>query len=333
MSLPSRVWHLQGTDQDGPNVVLMGGTHGDELTGPELIRRILKPLGLSEDTPGTFDRSDIRGNLFLVFGNPVAMRQNTRGTTIDKPDLNRSFTRAELEREARVDDREDLRRARELAPLLTETDFLFDIHATSSPCEAFVCFGEDTPAHRELYRQIPIRTILTDPTAMLARDYGFTEIGTTDSIVNTRGGSAWSVARYGKKRGVGLAYETGLETDLSVVDDVLKTVVRLLLSVGVILPSFADAIGVRPDASPSQEQRVYKLSEIVLAKHVPFVYATGMNLGWQRVRKGDLIGTYGNGVQETAPVDGMLLFQRAPHKVVPSLNLFFIAEEIAHLTL
>ena len=329
--LPPHVWQLQGIDQSGPNVVLMGGTHGDELTGPEILRYIMKALGLSESSPTTTVRPDICGNLFLVFGNLEAMRLNKRGATPGQPDLNRSFTRAELERPAERDEREDLRRARELAPLFMDTDYLFDIHATSSPSRAFVCFGEDTPAHRELYRLIPIDTVLTDPTAILARDYGFTEIGTTDSIVNTRGGSAWSVARYGEKRGVGLAYETGQETDLTVVDTVMQTVARLLIHVGVVTPAFAEVIGVQPDASPPQEQRVYKLAEMVLARHKPFTYAPGMDEGWQYVRAGALIGTYENGVEERSPGDGMLMFQRASHKVEPPLNLYFLAEELAHL--
>ena len=81
MMLPNQVWQLTGKDQSGPNVMVLGGTHGDELTGIELVRHMLSQLGLLNQPSGAFERNDAIGNLFLGFGNPEAILRKTRGAS------------------------------------------------------------------------------------------------------------------------------------------------------------------------------------------------------------------------------------------------------------
>lgn len=139
--LPDFIWQLRGKDQSGPNVVILGGTHGDELTGIELVNRMLKVIGLKDNPAGVYNNEHICGNLFLGFGNPAAIELNSRGASKER-DLNRSFSSIDIDRPLHPDDPPDVIRAHELAPLFQKTDYLFDIHATSSPSEPFVCFGE-----------------------------------------------------------------------------------------------------------------------------------------------------------------------------------------------
>ena len=67
------------------NVAIVGGTHGNELTGPHLLRRW-------EQFPEEVTRSSFMTRLFL--GNPKAFEENRR--FIDD-DLNRSFGREVLQ--------------------------------------------------------------------------------------------------------------------------------------------------------------------------------------------------------------------------------------------
>jgi succinylglutamate desuccinylase len=79
--LPSHIWHLKGSSQSGSNVVVLGGTHGDELEGIEVIRRFLNQLGLLNKPSGVFPTKRVRGNLYIGFGNPKAMLRNTRSAS------------------------------------------------------------------------------------------------------------------------------------------------------------------------------------------------------------------------------------------------------------
>ena len=89
--LPSNVWKIAGDDQDGPNVVVLGGTHGDEITGLELVRRLLRKLGVLNKAAGAYERCGVLGNLFLGFGNIDAILRGTRAACAGerRPQLNR----------------------------------------------------------------------------------------------------------------------------------------------------------------------------------------------------------------------------------------------------
>lgn len=302
MILPRHVWHLKGTGS-GPTVVLMGGTHGDELTGAELIRFILKSYGLLNIEPGVVDCPDITGELFLVFGNPEAMLRRSRSATGGKRDMNRCFTPGQIYATQSPVDSLDVIRARELAPLLAGADFLFDIHATSSRGDAFVCFGEDSPKHRELYRQIPVRYVLTDPDIYLSRPAAIDGLGTTDSWTSRHGG-------------VALCYETGYENAVEDVPRHALTVLSLLELCGLATKQFSSRvkeackIEVSAACVPA-DQRVYRLThcELVDKSKRGFAYADGMaNAIWQEFPAGTLLGSYDDGTKVRLPLPGMLLF-------------------------
>ncbi len=326
---PSHFWHLHGEDQNGPTVLVMGGVHGDELTGIELVEHVAASLGLTEDRFGLVPTDLVRGNLFLGFGNPEAMDMSPPQRGVSERDLNRRWIPEELAQVPNPADPADLVRARELKPVLDITDFMFDIHGTSSPSTPFVCFGEDSPAHREYYQLIPVRYVLTDPDNILAQDFGLPTLPTTDYWVNVHGGSTWGQQRYRRDHGLGFCYETGQRTDSSKVRKALAVTMRLLLKTGVVDQRFIKATGLSVATDTVTDQTVYKLAKCVQADHPDFTYVDEVNRGWRQVEQGELLGHYGNGEEVRIPRNGMLLFPTPSDRIKVGRSMFYIAERIA----
>jgi len=325
---PSYIWHLKGNKQDGPNVVILGGTHGNEATAVELIRRLLAKLDLLALPAAVYERKDITGNLFVGFGNPEAILRNSRGASTGR-DLNRSFSQKELATPAKPSDRLDLKRARELAPLLKNTDFLFDIHATSSPSEPAVCFGSLTQRHKEILSLIPVKFVITDPDLLYTNDVGLEELGTSDGLVNDHGGGTWSERNFGQRQGLAICYETGFFTDMSSVDQVLHTVASLLKSISVISEELFSLLTKDISApTPIRNQEIYAIAQCVTSQANHFNYEPGLDQGWQQVRQGQKIGEYDTKQPVYSPCDGLLLFQRGSANIKKDNNLFCLARRI-----
>lgn len=308
MKIPTHSYRFIGK-QPGPTTVIIGGTHGDELTGIEVVKKLLKKFGVKDLSQNEYETDAIFGELFLVFGNPEAIRLRQRGTTEGR-DLNRYFIDEDLDREALPKDPYDLIRARELAPLLASADYLFDIHATSNESPPFVVCGKDSPKHRELFSLLPVEYVLMDRRNILAIDEGMQNRGTTDAYVEKHGGIA-------------IGYETGKEDDLARVASVIDDLDRLLIFVGNLYSLK------KTDFQPVPTQKIFTLSHSVQAKYDGFSYKEGMNQGWQNVTKGQIVGSYLNGEQETIPNDGMMIFPKSEQKIRKGKNMYYLAALIA----
>ena len=106
-------------------VAIIGGTHGNELLGVQLI-------GMLEQRPEETSRPSFES--VCVLANPEAVRRNTRYVTTD---LNRCFSAEALA--AEVGDSVEARRAQELDALLgpkasdaPQCDLCLDLHTTTS---------------------------------------------------------------------------------------------------------------------------------------------------------------------------------------------------------
>lgn len=323
MKLPSDFWHIKGTKQ-GPRVLVLGGTHGNELTGIEVVRFFREKFNLTEDV---FEAtSDMTGDLYLGLGNPLAIKKNSRAV-LDGPDLNRSFSALEIDAVPLPSDRPDLVRARELAPLLRKIDYLFDVHATSNPSEPFVCFDTADPSLLALSAVIPVRYILIDPNHTYLQVEGVADFCTTDSFVNRFGGQSENENYDSSKRGFALCYETGEQTDMTRVQQAIAVVGKLLIHTGIVTKDQLDTLGIPYEpvelASPSS---VYAISHAEVALHTGFNYAPEMNKAWQVVSKGQLVGHYPNGEPVYIPEDGMYIFPRGAKFVKAGKSLFCIAQ-------
>ena len=309
--LPSHSWHLVGT-QPGPCVVILGGTHGDERAGIEVIHQLRSLFDLHTRPAGTYPMPGIAGELFLILGNPEAIRLRQRAASGQR-DLNRSFIHAELNKPATPEDSPDLIRARELAPILSSAGYLFDLHATSSDSPPFVVCGSVTPIHRTLIPLLPVAFVLTDPSDVLAKDEGLATRGTTDAYVEAHGGTA-------------LGYETGKENDISRVDAVTDDVIRLLQKIGTISSSYPQPRLRRITPCPSLHQQMYALTHSVQARATEFHFHPMFREGWKTVSRDQEIGRYEDGTIELAPADGMIVFPKAEAKIRPGGNLYYLAQ-------
>jgi|GEM_PF-1082348 succinylglutamate desuccinylase len=114
----------------GPNVAVVGGTHGNEPCGIEAIRRLLSDAKLGRLGP-------ITGTLTLIHGNPEATRQDRRFTKGGR-DLNRLLNYSFLYDLPRSNWTIEHHRALALRPILESIDLAIDLHSTASPSPAFV---------------------------------------------------------------------------------------------------------------------------------------------------------------------------------------------------
>ncbi len=205
---------------------------------------------------------------------------------------------------------------------------MFDIHATSSDSQPFVCADADQPEQEPWYGWFPVENILFDREHVLSQDFGSPETGTTDYFVNKFGGSAWSEKKYGKKKGLGFCYETGQQNDLTKVDQAFSVMLRLLKETGVITDEFFNAVQTQPSEAFCADQKKYVLRQCINAEEDQFTYAPGMDQGWKEAKKGDVLGHYQSGKAVLVPEDGLLLFNRAPAKIKQGRSLFYIAQPL-----
>lgn len=113
------VWRHESA-VSGPEVVIMGGVHGDEGTGPLLVDHLLQNPPHVEE-----------GTLTLILANPAACAE---GTHYIGSNMNRGFTR-KPNRDTKSPEAE---RLVEIKPYLLSAVALLDVHDTSSPCDPFL---------------------------------------------------------------------------------------------------------------------------------------------------------------------------------------------------
>lgn len=134
---PPYVQHFQA-DQPGPHVMLCALIHGNELCGAlaldALLRRGVRPK---------------RGSLTYCFANVDAYHQfQTDAPELSRcvdEDMNRLWDLATLEGPRQSS---ELRRARQLRPIVESVDYLLDIHSMYLPNQAMTLCGPLTKGRR-----------------------------------------------------------------------------------------------------------------------------------------------------------------------------------------
>ncbi|MEO8901843.1 MAG: succinylglutamate desuccinylase/aspartoacylase family protein [Polyangiaceae bacterium] len=290
-SLPESVWRWTGRNP-GPHVMILGGIHGNEVTGSMLVEELRRDL----DT-GIFALS--AGTLILALGNPRAIASNARGSE-SHADLNRAFTDARLADAADVS--YETQRARELAPLLASTDYLIDLHATNKPSEAFLVLTTDTPKHRELCRLFACEKILHVPETIIS--------GTTIGLVD-------------RHRGTGVCFESGWVGDLSCVGEMRRSVEAILCHAGLI----AHAGTPRQPTTLRPHQRLFVLTNAITLTDAGFTFTEGRSQrSFEPFAADDLLGHHG-AAPVTAPYDGILMFPKVPELWKVGDPVGFLARE------
>jgi predicted deacylase len=116
------VWRVFGSNH-GKQVTILAGIHGNEPSGIWAVTRLIKEL-----ISGKIELK--QGSIILALGNLPAIIQKKRFVGIN---LNRCFGRADLDHLNHY----EVARAKELMPILAETDGVFDLHSTSSESPPF----------------------------------------------------------------------------------------------------------------------------------------------------------------------------------------------------
>lgn len=124
--------------EPGPHVAITSIIHGNEIAGAAVLDRMLR-AGLRP----------VRGRLSLVFGNLDAFarfdREDPTASRFIDEDLNRVWDTALLDGPRRS---AELRRARELRPLVDTVDMLVDLHSMLWESEPLILTGEAEKAAR-----------------------------------------------------------------------------------------------------------------------------------------------------------------------------------------
>lgn len=200
MKHPEKVWQYTSKNP-GKNIVVIGGMHGNELTGIRVVDQLREILKIQKIKQGT---------LTLIHGNPKAIIRNARGSQ-DHADLNRAFLEDEFTKKHKA--LYEYHRARELAPYLKEADIVVDLHATNKPSDPFSVISSNEASRTELADFFPANNILVySPELLPGTSLGYTEM-------------------FG---GISIAYESGQATDVTKVESTLKSVESLLRVQGVL---------------------------------------------------------------------------------------------------
>ena len=167
--LTGRAIVLEGKEPDkGSQSAILVGVHGDEVCGVRAAKSIFPTLSIE------------RGRVWLICGNPHAVKKNVRLT---EANLNRMFkeslTAAELASY-------EYRRAQYLKAIMERSEVLLDIHASYTPRSRrfAICEQNADPVVKKL------------PIGLVVNGFDAVEPGGTDYYANLIGkvGILWSAA-------------------------------------------------------------------------------------------------------------------------------------------
>lgn len=268
----------------GPHVMVNAVTHGNELCGAIAVDFLFR-----------HDVRPTRGKLTLGFANYMAFLRfdATRPTAsryVDE-DFNRLWSPDVLDGPRYST---ELRRAREIRPLVDTVDLLLDLHSMQQACRPLMLCGPLAKGRAfALGVSVPGDIVADEGHAAgkRIRDYG--GFGDPDSPKNA------------------LLVECGQHWDVESADIALETTLRFLSRVDIIDPTFAAKH--LPDSAPPP-QRVIEVTEAITARSSAFAFAKPFT-GLEVIPKaGDPIGHDGD-TPVLAPYDNCVL-------IMPSQRLF-----------
>ncbi|KAF0690566.1 Aste57867_18053 [Aphanomyces stellatus] len=270
------IWQAVGKVPHGKHVTILGGVHGNELTGVQVVEQ------LKASCPPL-----LVGTLTLILGNPKAIEINERGSA-PHADLNRHFT-IDLFNKPSSDATYEELRAKEIAPYLQNSDLVLDLHATNKPSVPFLkVAGQLSSLHYNVFRWFPCDTILHDPSFLLAG-----KVALTDEYTGFYGG-------------VGMIYESGLASDVSRVPELHRSVLH-------ILSTELSVIEHNNDLTPTPQRNVFEVTEVFRLPPSGFQWSCdrgGRN--FDCVPPHAPIGVFGDGRVLQVPYESYIVFPKVP---------------------
>lgn len=273
--VPQYVWQFNG-EEPGPTVTVMGGLHGNETVGIDVVEKLLAMV-----------REKIKiGTVNIIIGNPVAAEAGKR--FIDK-DANRLWG-------GKLVNIPEQDRVEELKPFLAQSDLMLDLHSTIKPVdEPFLVVPS---FDHELIGTIPtlgIRKIITGEGLKLPDN---------DPIES----DLFTVAN----GGLGVTIEAGWQEDNNLVDKTMDSVLRALEEVGIFEK---DSLAKHNQAEVVETFEIWNAYSAIFPKG-NFQFPDGKEWqNYDVVKKREIIG-YENGEPVVAEKDSRLLFPKSNNQIV-----------------
>ncbi|SFP02813.1 Predicted deacylase [Variovorax sp. PDC80] len=267
--------HRFESGRPGPHVLVNALTHGNEICGmvaaTDLLDRGVHPkigtLTVSFANVEAYEAFDIE--------RPYENRQLVHN-------LNRIWTPALLDGN---EDSPELRRARELRPVLDAADYVLDIHSTRAPVQPFWVYPE-------LERNARLALAVGAPLVHLVMPAGAAP-----------GTGVIGYGHHGAAEGQGAAVvvECGQHFSRSAAELAVDVTQRFLAHLGLV-----DAVTPRAPAAPAASARRFRLLEVHMVKTESFAFVRPL-LGFETFDRGELIAVDA-GQEIRSPCDGCTVF-------------------------
>lgn len=265
--------------EPGPHAVLIALVHGNEICGAVALDMLLRS-GLRPQ----------RGRLTVAFANVEAYRRREAGAPaparyLDE-DMNRLWSPATLDGKGRS---AELRRARELRPVVDSADYLLDIHSMQLGDEPILLSGALEKGWRfalELGYPAVVVSDAGHASGTRLRDYG--AFGDPTRPQNA------------------LLVECGPHESARSQEVALETALRFLARVGIIAPEAVQRHG----AARTQASRLILVTQAVTASSPRFRF-TGRFSGLERIAKAGTVIAHDGDRAIATPYDDCVLVMPA----------------------
>lgn len=276
-------FRIQGT-LSGPRVCIFGGIHGHEPCGAVAIERLLEDIA--------------SGRIFITRGTLTLAVANIEGLKIGKRSIDHNLNRVFRDDLLLDTNSYEHRRVSELAPLLHETDYFLDLHATSAPTSPFLMC--ERPVLEEA-KKLGFETIVV----------GWSELGDPSTAGDTE--------TYANKHGAkSFTLECGQRDDIASFNVAYLAVLRLL--------KFTGLLSLEPTQTDnSKTSRVLSLFGVERKRGKDFVYTRNF-CNFDRLRSGELIARDESG-EYRAPRDCVLIMPASPEVAAVGEDIYQLAEE------
>ena len=282
----------------GPHVMIMALMHGNEVSGAITVGRLLQ-AGLRP----------LKGRITLGFANVEAYRRfdarNPDATRYVDEDMNRVWSSSRLDG---AEDSVELRRARQLRPIVDTVDYMLDLHSmheeappliVSGPLEKGIQFAADVGAPEHVIIDVG------HPNGKRMRDYaGF---GDPASAKNA------------------LLIETGQHFSTRSKDVAMDSACRFLVATGVMTELDLRAF-MLPDAPASQ--RFFRVTEPVVATSYDFEFAEDYR-GMEIIAKAGTVIAREGAREFITPYDNCVIVMPSLRQLGPGVTVVRLGHIVA----
>lgn len=300
--------HVFTAPQTGPSLIVLGAVHGNEICGSLAIRRILEEIDAGE-------LRIQRGRVtFVPIANPLAW-------TLQKREGERNLNRCLQPTDTPVQYEDHV--ANWLCPLLAQHEVLLDLHSFHTPGEPFVMLGpENNDGPLEPFKHAVEERALAHCLGIRRFVDGWLDTYASGAARRGDSNPAYGVGTTEYMRsvgGYGLTVECGQHDDPAAVKVAERCIRATLEHLGISDPH-------NEPFEPITDVEHMRIREVVDKRfdHDTFVR------DWEsfdRLKKGEVIGTHADGSVALADRDGYILFPNPGARA--GKEWYYVAETVA----